>query len=348
MPSKFVTLEVYRQKSGGQPFLKKGLLLSEIEINDSIKHLIRRTLERNKPAYKYTEKDIVSVKTACGTDLDFNILDEHVSVLDHYLEGGAKWHLIVRILSNTSSNNTDGANDSFSIFNVMARSNNKGYVSSKHTKFEVEQFLEGFNNCPTFAEKRRYLTQMGSKRITVDEQVKALVCHFLKEHKLGVIESDTTAMITCKSAVQKVVQRLLFVRKHLGSLRVNNESVISNNVLFSQLQFCVSTSIKDIGIKTKSTTVAELTQFLESIEKESKLNKRCWPGTFYKKKKNDALTFIGQPIFDLESQMHALVLRTRQRLNNQASRTAIRTASETGTTTPTLANTGYEIRRTKR
>ena len=103
MSSKFVTLEVYRQKSGGQPFLKKGLFLSETEINDSIKHLIRRTLERDKPSYKYTEKDIVSVKTACGTDLDFHIVDEHVPVLDQYLESGAKRHLIVRILSSMCS-----------------------------------------------------------------------------------------------------------------------------------------------------------------------------------------------------------------------------------------------------
>ena len=115
--------------------MKKGLLLSETEINDSIKHLIRRTLERDKPSYKYTEKDIVSVKKACGTDLDFNILDEHVRVLGHYLEGGTKWHLIVRILSSICANNTDGSNESFSVFNSMARSNNKGYVISKHTKF---------------------------------------------------------------------------------------------------------------------------------------------------------------------------------------------------------------------
>ena len=128
------------------------------------------------------------------------------------------------------------------------------FLSSKHTKFEVEQFLKGFNGYASFVEQKRYLMQMGSKKITVDGQVKALVCHFFKEHKLGVIKSDTTAMITCKSAVHRVVQRLLFVRKHLGSLRVNNEPVTSNKVLLSQLQSCVSTSVKDIGIKTKSKT----------------------------------------------------------------------------------------------
>ena len=101
--------------------------MSETETNAPIKHLIRRTLERDKPAYKCTEKDTVYVKTACGTDLDFNILDEHVSVLDHYLEGDAKWHLIVSIFSSTRANNTDSANESFSFFYVMARSNNKEY-----------------------------------------------------------------------------------------------------------------------------------------------------------------------------------------------------------------------------
>ena len=44
--------------------MKKGLLLSETEINDSINHLVRRTLERDKPAHKYTKKDTVSVKGA--------------------------------------------------------------------------------------------------------------------------------------------------------------------------------------------------------------------------------------------------------------------------------------------
>lgn len=50
--------------------------------------------------------------------------------------------------------------------------------------------------------------------------------------------------------------------------------MISNHTLLSQLQSCVSTSVKDIGIKTKLTTVAELMQLLELSEKESKVNKR--------------------------------------------------------------------------
>ena len=85
MPSKFATLEVYRQKIGGVPFIKKGLLLSSDDISGSIKFLIRRTLERAKPAFRYTDDEIVTVKTLCGTELDFNVFDESVAILDHFL-----------------------------------------------------------------------------------------------------------------------------------------------------------------------------------------------------------------------------------------------------------------------
>ena len=60
--------------------------------------------------------------------------------------------------------------------------------------------------------------------------------------------------------------------------------------------------------------------------------------------KNDASTFVGQAIFDLGDRICTLVLRTRQRFNIQERRTPVRTARETGTTTPILANIGYEIR----
>ena len=195
--------------------------------------------------------------------------------------------------------------------------------------------------------KRSILHNVDQKN-SADQQVKAILCHFLKKQKLGVIGSDVAAVDSCKSAVQRVVQLLLFVRKHLGSLRINNESILRNNEVLSQLQFCVSTSIHEIGSRPRSTTVDALTQFLESNKKESKSNKRCWPGTFFKKKKDDPSTHVGKPVFDLEDSVNTLVLRTRQRLNDQASRTAIRTASESGRTAPSVVNTGYSIRRTNR
>ena len=96
--------------------MKKGLLLSENEFGNSIKQLIRGTLERNKPTFRYTDDDIATVKTACGTDLDINVLDESVSVLEHFFEGNVKWHLIVRIQSITSASGNVGTIENSTFF----------------------------------------------------------------------------------------------------------------------------------------------------------------------------------------------------------------------------------------
>ena len=73
------------------------------------------------------------------------------------------------------------------------------------------------------------------------------------------------------------------------------------------------------------------------------MNKRFWPGSFFKPLRSDKSTIVGQPIVDLEAGIVDLAFKTRQRLNSQAARTAERIASEWGKTAPTIVNSGYEI-----
>ena len=101
-------------------------------------------------------------------------------------------------------------------------------MKSKNAKKDVEEFIQGFSNCSTYADKKRHLVSLGSKKIPVDEQVKALLCHFLEEQKLGYVSSDTTAKTACHNAAHRVVQSLLFLRKNIASIRINNESIISS------------------------------------------------------------------------------------------------------------------------
>ena len=92
----------------------------------------------------------------------------------------------------------------------------------------------------------------------------------------------------------------------------------------------------------------KLTSFLESIEIQTKFNKRCWHGSFFKPLQSDKSKIVGQPIVDLEAAIVDLAFKTRQRLNIQAARTAVRIASESGKTGPGVVNSGYEIRRDDR
>ena len=144
-------------------------------------------------------------------------------------------------------------------------------------------FIDGFNGCcSTVSAKKRNLQKQGDKRIPVYDQGKTVLCNFLEQNNLDVSDTDTTAKVYCENAVGRVVQSLLFLRKNLGSLLVNNSSIINSNFVLKYLQSLVPTKVHDVGVKPKSTTVDELASFLEYIESQTKLNKRCWPGSFFK------------------------------------------------------------------
>ena len=141
---------------------------------------------------------------------------------------------------------------------------------------------------------------------------------------------------------------MLFLHNNLGSLLVNNSSIINSNFVIKYLQSLLPTKVHNVGVKPKSTTVDKLTSFLESIESQTKLNKRCWPGSFFEPLQSDKPKIVGQPIVDLEADILDLAFKTRHWLNSQADRTAVRIASESGKTAPSIVNSGYEIRRTDR
>ena len=92
----------------------------------------------------------------------------------------------------------------------------------------------------------------------------------------------------------------------------------------------------------------KLASLLNSIEIQTKLNKRCWSGSFFKPLQSDKSKIVGQPIVDLEAAIVDLAFKTRKRLNIQAAITAVRITGELGKTAPSIVNSGYEIRWTDR
>ena len=141
--------------------------------------------------------------------------------------------------------------------------------------------MDGFNGCCyTVSSKKRYIKKQGAKSIQVDEQVKTVLCNFIEHINLGVADTDTTEKTYCESEVRRVVQSFLFMRKNLSSLLVNNSSITNSNFVLKYLHSLGPTKVHDVGVKPKSTTVDELTSFLDSIESQTKLNNFCWPGSF--------------------------------------------------------------------
>ena len=122
-----------------------------------------------------------------------------------------------------------------------------------------------------------------------------MLYHFLEKKNLSVSDTDTTAKASCESAVGRVVQSLMYLRKNLVSLLVNNSSIINSNFILKSLQSLVPTKVHDVGVKMKSTTVDKLTPFLDFIESQTKLNKRCWPGSFFKLLQSDKSKKLGSP-----------------------------------------------------
>ena len=162
---------------------------------------------------------------------------------------------------------------------MVACANRKVYMKIKYTTKERKLFIDGFNGClSTVLAKKRYLQTQGAKSIPVDKQVNTVLYHFLEQNNMGVADTDTTAKASCEITVVRVVKSLLFLRKNLGSLLVNNSSIINSNFVLKYLQSLMSTKVHDVGVKPKSTTVDELTSFLDSIESQTNLIKCCWTG----------------------------------------------------------------------
>ena len=67
--------EVYRKALGGSPYIKKGLLFSDEDIEGKIRFCILEKIEDNKPMFQYRDDEITPVKTECGTVIDSILLD---------------------------------------------------------------------------------------------------------------------------------------------------------------------------------------------------------------------------------------------------------------------------------
>ena len=113
----------------------------------------------------------------------------------------------------------------------------------------MKVFIDGFNEgCSTVLAKKRYRQNQGAKRILVYEQVKNVLCHFLEQKNLGVADTDTTAKASYEIAVGRVVQSLLFLHKNLGSLLVNNSSIIISNFVLKYLLSLVPKKVHDVEL----------------------------------------------------------------------------------------------------
>ena len=251
---------------GGDTYIKNGLLLSDEDIAGTIIFFIRKSFEDNKPMFQYRDNEITVIKTACGTVLNYTLLDESVAFLDQFFEQNAKCHLIILMVPYQSIGFKEGSNNNKGFFDMVACSNIKVYVKSKYTTKELKVFIDGFNGCcSTVLAKKRYLFNQGAKRISFDEQVKTVLCYFLEQNILGVANTDTTAKAFCESTVIRVVKLFMFLRNNLGSLLVNNSSINNYNLVLKSIQSLVTTKVHDVGVKPKSTTVDELMSFLDSI-----------------------------------------------------------------------------------
>ena len=86
----------------------------------------------------------------------------------------------------------------------------------------------------------------------------------------------------------------------MSPICVNNQTAINGNPVLRMLEFLVVTGVNEIVKQKERTSRAELQRFLDSVEREKKENKRCWPGYFYKDSKTDKTKKVGQAIIDIE------------------------------------------------
>ena len=71
------------------------MIFSDEDIADTIIFFICKKIEDDKTMFRYRDDEITGVKIACGTVLNYTLLDESVASLDHFLKPNAKWHLII-------------------------------------------------------------------------------------------------------------------------------------------------------------------------------------------------------------------------------------------------------------
>ena len=125
--------------------------------------------------------------------------------------------MIIRIFLSQSIGRTEGSNDNRGLFDKVACANSKVYVKRKYITKELKMFIDGFNGCcSTVSAKKRNLQKQGDKRIPVYDQGKTVLCNFLEQKTLGVVDTDTTENESCESLVGRFIQSLLFLRKNLG------------------------------------------------------------------------------------------------------------------------------------
>jgi hypothetical protein len=349
-PPKYMELVVYRKAQGGLPMIKHTIKLSDLDLNAlSIRDLMRDFIQKLRPNFEYLDSEIVYVKTGGGSVVGSDLFDEPAADLEQMIDSGEKWKLEVRIDAQATMGRPQGAENNNGIFQIQVRANEKKYLRGSQFSYEdLTTFLEGCNQCATLAVLKAHLRELGGKKMAVDVQVETLLNHFLETSKLGYRPSDPTTKTQLLNARNRLGNWLLFVRKNLPSICVNNKTTINGNPVLKMLESLVVTGVNEIGKRKERTSRAELQQKLEAIEKEKKENKRCWPGYFYNDSKKDKTKKVGQPIIDLEEAIFDVIQSTIGRLDSEADRTARRGSSVLGPTRPDHSNSTYDIRSSAR
>ena len=353
--TKYLELVVYRKAQGGRPFINQIVKLFGYDptngsayddcSNCTVAGLLRNQIRRIKPNFVYLDSEIVSITTASGLILGSDILPEPASDIADFQDfGSQRWYLLVRIDAQPTAGRTDGESNA-GFFNLVQRTNAKQFAQPQFSRVGLTEFYAGCNNCSSSAKLKEHLRKIGLKKMTVDQQIQTLLCTFLEDENLGFIVSDFSMKSQCRNAMNRVSRVLQFMRRHIGSISVNNLTEIKKNTVLKGLTSVVATGHHEIDAKQKSTSSGELEAQLERMGKEKKKNSNCWPSAYYRKLENDNTKMVGQAIFDLEESMSCLIHSTLQRLSTQSTRSAIRLDSEAGDTRPDLSNSGYELRK---
>ena len=152
----------------------------------------------------------------------------------------------------------------------MQRTNAKEFAQPQFSRGELTEFYAGCNNCSSSAKLKEHLRKIGLKKMTVDQQIQTLLCTFLEDENLGFIASDFAMKSQCRNAMNRVSRVLQFMRRHIGSISVNNLTEIKKNTVLKGLTSVVATGHHEIDAKQKSTSSGELEAQLERMGKEKK------------------------------------------------------------------------------
>jgi len=319
----FLEFDVFRLAIGGAPFIQHIVEVDDDDLELPMTEFIRNKINeaQGRNSFVFLDDEIVHLKTGSGRIIPPGLLGRPVSEFQNMLLDRARntWSIQVRINAQCTFGRGEGESNSGTSILVANANAGQSFLESKFTMEQLESFLQGYNECSTNVAKVRYIDELGDESITLHEQIKTLLCDFMTTNELGYHPSEGTTESQCEAGRDRVMRWLVMIRKHMSSLSVDNTQYIEGNCVLSRMASLRPTGKNDIMAKTHPTTAKKLRAIMEQIENESKRNRNCWPGKYYRKKATSDKQ-IGQAVIDLEEKIVRIVRRTINRLDSQAGR----------------------------